>query len=90
MTTTPLKSSCPSVPPLLPPLPPVAATTARPMLIRVFFWFLLKWYLLQIPVTLQWLWLLETIDDGEGRGDGGGIGGAIVDGGDNDGGGRGG
>jgi hypothetical protein len=25
-----------------------------------------------IPVTLRWLWLLETIDDGEGRGDGGG------------------
>ena len=30
-----------------------------------------------IPVTLRWLWLSETIDDREGRGDGGERGGGV-------------
>jgi hypothetical protein len=68
-------------PSLCPPVVAAAATRRhrhRPrMLIRIFFWFPLKWYRLQIPVTLRWLWLLETIDNGEGRGDGGERGGGI-------------
>ncbi len=62
-------------PSLCPPVVAAAATRCRhhrpPHVDQGFLSVSPKWYRLQIPVTLLWLWLLETIDNEEGRGDGG-------------------